>query len=68
MGIITDIKNEIRKYTMSANTTKLVVMLEMQNAMNTKVHEQWSNQGFEWYRAIWVECAEMLNRLSPAEL
>ncbi|ALO43556.1 dUTP diphosphatase [Pseudoalteromonas phenolica] len=46
---------------MSANTTKLVVMLEMQNAMNTKVHEQWFNQGFEWYRAIWVECAEMLD-------
>ncbi|KAF7772421.1 hypothetical protein PCIT_a2486 [Pseudoalteromonas citrea] len=46
---------------MSANVTKLVVMLEMQNAMNTKVHEQWFNQGFDWYRAIWVECAEMLD-------
>ncbi|WP_105169366.1 dUTP diphosphatase [Pseudoalteromonas sp. T1lg23B] len=46
---------------MSTNITKLVVMLEMQNAMNTKVHEQWFNQGFEWYRAIWVECAEMLD-------
>jgi dimeric dUTPase (all-alpha-NTP-PPase superfamily) len=46
---------------MSANLQKLVVMLEMQNAMNTKVHEQWFSQGFEWYRAIWVECAEMLD-------
>ena len=46
---------------MSANLNKLVVMLEMQNAMNTKVHEQWFTQGFEWYRAIWVECAEMLD-------
>jgi len=46
---------------MSANLKKLVVMLEMQNAMNTKVHEQWFSQGFEWYRAIWVECAEMLD-------
>jgi dimeric dUTPase (all-alpha-NTP-PPase superfamily) len=46
---------------MSANLNKLVVMLEMQNAMNTKVHEQWFSQGFEWYRAIWVECAEMLD-------
>ena len=36
-------------------------MLEMQNAMNTKVHTEWFNQGFEWYRAIWVECAEMLD-------
>ncbi len=46
---------------MSANLNKLVVMLEMQNAMNTKVHDQWFSQGFEWYRAIWVECAEMLD-------
>ncbi|ASD65746.1 MULTISPECIES: dUTP diphosphatase [Pseudoalteromonas] len=46
---------------MSANITKLVVMLEMQHAMNTKVHQQWFEQGFEWYRAIWVECAEMLD-------
>lgn len=50
-----------REIVMSANVSKLVVMLEMQNAMNTKVHEQWFNQGFEWYRAIWVECAEMLD-------
>jgi dimeric dUTPase (all-alpha-NTP-PPase superfamily) len=46
---------------MSANVNKICTMLEMQNAMNTKVHENWFNQGFEWYRAIWVECAEMLD-------
>lgn len=46
---------------MSANVKKIVTMLEMQNAMNTKVHEAWFEQGFEWYRAIWVECAEMLD-------
>ncbi|WP_105170362.1 dUTP diphosphatase [Pseudoalteromonas sp. T1lg24] len=46
---------------MSANVNKICTMLEMQNAMNTKVHAQWFNQGFEWYRAIWVECAEMLD-------
>ena len=46
---------------MYTNLKRLVVMLEMQNAMNTKVHEQWFSQGFEWYRAIWVECAEMLD-------
>jgi len=39
---------------------QIAVMLEMQNAMNSKVHEQWFEQGFEWYRAIWIECAEML--------
>ena len=39
---------------------QIVVMLEMQNAMNSKVNEQWFEKGFEWYRAIWIECAEML--------
>ena len=46
---------------MSANVNKICTMLELQNAMNTKVHAEWFNQGFEWYRAIWVECAEMLD-------
>ncbi|TQV87725.1 dUTP diphosphatase [Aliikangiella coralliicola] len=40
---------------------QLVTMLELQNAMNKKVHEDWLNQGFEWYRAIWIECGEMLD-------
>lgn len=39
---------------------QIVVMLEMQNAMNTKVNDSWFDQGFEWYRAIWIECGEML--------
>ena len=46
---------------MSANIAKLATMLEMQNAMNKKIHPEWFEQGFEWYRAIWVECAEMLD-------
>ena len=36
-------------------------MLEMQHAMNSKVHTDWIEQDFKWYRAIWVECAEMLD-------
>ncbi|WP_068545842.1 dUTP diphosphatase [Thalassotalea crassostreae] len=36
-------------------------MLTMQDAMNTKVSETWRENNFEWYRAIWVECAEMLD-------
>jgi len=35
-------------------------MLEMQDAMNTKVNKDWRNAGFEWYRAIWMEASEML--------
>ncbi|MEO0444372.1 MAG: dUTP diphosphatase [Pseudomonadota bacterium] len=41
--------------------TQLMVMLELQDAMNTRVHDNWRAQNFEWYRAIWVECAELLD-------
>lgn len=40
---------------------QLATMLDMQNAMNTKVHADWRNQGFAWYRAIWTECAELMD-------
>jgi dimeric dUTPase (all-alpha-NTP-PPase superfamily) len=36
-------------------------MLQLQGEMNTKVHSEWQEQEFEWYRAIWVECAELLD-------
>jgi dimeric dUTPase (all-alpha-NTP-PPase superfamily) len=37
------------------------IMLDLQDSMNTKVHANWQQQGFEWYRAIWVECAELMD-------
>jgi dimeric dUTPase (all-alpha-NTP-PPase superfamily) len=40
---------------------QLKVMLELQNAMNTRVHSEWREQGFEWYRAIWLESAELMD-------
>lgn len=40
---------------------KLRTMLQLQDEMNTKVHSDWRGQGFEWYRAIWVECAELMD-------
>ncbi|MFO6422495.1 dUTP diphosphatase [Motilimonas sp. KMU-193] len=47
--------------TASSVTSQIQQMLEMQHQMNTKVHPQWFDQGFAWHRAIWVECAEMLD-------
>ena len=38
----------------------LINMLTMQHSMNTRVHEDWVNQDFEWYRAIWIECGELI--------
>jgi len=40
---------------------QLANMLELQNDMNSKVHAEWREQDFEWYRAIWVESAELLD-------
>jgi dimeric dUTPase (all-alpha-NTP-PPase superfamily) len=39
---------------------KLETMLDMQDAMNSRVNPDWRQANSEWYRAIWTECAEML--------
>ena len=41
--------------------TMLNTMVTMQEEHNLLVHAQWREQGFEFYRAMWVECAEMLD-------
>ena len=38
----------------------LVNMLTMQHNMNTRVRENWVEQNFEWYRAAWIECGELI--------
>jgi hypothetical protein len=49
--------------TLSTAETQIKQMLTMQNAMNSRVSETWRENAYEWYRAIWVECAEMLDHL-----
>lgn len=41
--------------------TAVKTMLSLQDQMNTKVHPQWRSQGFEWYRAAWIECGELMD-------
>lgn len=41
--------------------TQLQVMLDLQDSMNSRVHDNWREQHFEWYRAIWIECAELMD-------
>lgn len=36
-------------------------MARMQEEHNCQVHPQWRDQGYDYYRAIWVECAELLD-------
>ena len=45
----------------SAMIAKTVVMLEMQDGMNSRVDGDWFNQERAWYRAIWIECAELMD-------
>jgi dimeric dUTPase (all-alpha-NTP-PPase superfamily) len=45
----------------SAAQNQIKQMLTMQDAMNSRVSDTWQENGYEWYRAIWVECAEMLD-------
>jgi dimeric dUTPase (all-alpha-NTP-PPase superfamily) len=39
----------------------LRTMASMQEEHNIQVHADWRTNGYEFYRAIWVECAEMLD-------
>ena len=41
--------------------TAVQTMLDLQDKMNTKVHPRWREQGYEWYRAAWIECAELMD-------
>ncbi len=36
-------------------------MLELQHAHNQQVHPQWDKQNYPFHRAIWTECAELLD-------
>jgi hypothetical protein len=36
-------------------------MAAMQESFNREVHPEWRDQGYRFYRAVWVECAELLD-------
>ncbi len=40
---------------------QLEAMLALQDAMNSRVHQNWRAQHYAWYRAIWVECGELMD-------
>ena len=42
-------------------SSMLATMAAMQGEHNIQVHQNWREEGYEYYRAIWVECAEMLD-------
>jgi len=44
-------------------TKQVNLMMVMQNAINFKIDEDWMTRGRPWYRAIWVECGEMMEHI-----
>lgn len=40
---------------------KTVIMMEMQDGMNSRVDADWIDRDREWYRAMWIECAELMD-------
>ena len=35
-------------------------MLDMQQATNNQVDSDWVKKKREWYRAVWIECGELM--------
>lgn len=42
-------------------TDKTLVMLTMQDDINCRVDAEWRRHDRAWYRAIWIECAELMD-------
>ena len=40
---------------------RMALMMELQERHNLRVHPQWPRQGHDYFRAVWVECAELLD-------
>ena len=49
--------------TMSAEdvTLRVLRMAALQERHNLEIHHDWRRQGYAYYRAVWVECAELLD-------
>ncbi|MGI9326001.1 MAG: dUTP diphosphatase [Pseudomonadales bacterium] len=45
----------------SAVLAMVTTMARMQAEHNAQVHPQWRSQGYPYYRAIWMECAELID-------
>ena len=41
--------------------TEILEMIRMQAKLNNRINPNWRKEGNNWNRAIWVECAEMLD-------
>ena len=54
-------RNEVQTVTVDDVWRQLADMATLQRRHNEQVHPRWAEQGYEYYRAVWVECAELLD-------
>ncbi len=52
--------NEASAATGQLSTADCAQMLRLQAEMNERIHPAWREQGYSWFRAIWIECAELV--------
>ncbi len=43
--------------------SRLQFMLELQDGINSKIRPDWRNANNAWFRAIWTECAELVDHI-----
>ena len=48
---------------MDLHRAQLRNMATLQDRHNRQVHAEWRDQGYEYYRAVWIECAELLDHI-----
>lgn len=48
---------------MELHRARLRNMAVLQDSHNRQVHADWRDQGYEYYRAVWIECAELLDHI-----
>jgi dimeric dUTPase (all-alpha-NTP-PPase superfamily) len=39
------------------------IMLRLQDAINSKINSAWRDENNPWYRAVWTECAELMDHV-----
>lgn len=46
-----------------ASQARLASMLELQDKINALINPKWREAGNPWFRAIWTECAELMDHI-----
>jgi hypothetical protein len=43
--------------------SRLESMLQLQDGINSKIRSDWRDANNAWFRAIWTECAELVDHI-----